>query len=70
MSDNTYGSHNLRLVRLNDPCGKHINLDTLFLNLYDYWTEFHHLHAIMRSMIMRNILNCLLIGRKNMKKTI
>ena len=28
---------------------KHINLDTLFLYLYDYWTEFHHPHAIIRS---------------------
>ena len=95
-------------------------LDTLFLNLYDYWTEFHHPHAIIRSvgewsnyvlvkleknirkkwpkdlvnvnilfekfhekdkffnpteffekiLIMKNILNFLLIGRKNMKKTI
>ena len=24
-------------------------LDTLFLNLYDYWTEFHHPHAVIRS---------------------
>ena len=49
MSDNTYGSHNLQLFQLNDPRGKHINLDTLFLNLYDYWTEYHQPHAIIRS---------------------
>ena len=49
MSDNTYGSHNLQLIRLNDPRGKHITLETLFLNLDDYWTEFHHPHAIIRS---------------------
>ena len=34
---------------INDPRGKHINLDALFLNLYDYWTEFHHPHAVIRS---------------------
>ena len=49
MSDNTYSSHNLRLVQLNDPRRKHISLDTLFLNLYDYWTEFHHPHGFVRS---------------------
>ena len=47
--DNTYGSHNLRLARLNDPRRKHINLDTLLLNVYDYWTEFNHPHAIIGS---------------------
>ena len=49
MSDNTYGSHNLQLARLNDRRGKQINLDTLFLNLYDRLTEFHHPQAIIRS---------------------
>ena len=49
MFDNTYGSHNLRLIQLNNPRGKHINLDTLFLNLYDYWRDFYHYHAIIRS---------------------
>ena len=48
MSYNTYGSHNLQLLRLNDPRGKYINLDTLFLNLYDYRTEFHHPDVIIR----------------------
>ena len=49
MSDNTYGSHKLQFVQLNDPRRKHINSDTLFLNLYDYWTEYHHPHMIIRS---------------------
>ena len=49
MADNTYDSYNLRIIQLNDPRGRHINLDTLFLNLYDYSTEFYHPHAIIRS---------------------
>lgn len=39
MSNNTYGSHCLRSARV---ITKHIKFDTLFLNLYDYWNEFHH----------------------------
>lgn len=42
MSDNTYGSPGLLIKRLNDRFGKHVKSDTLFLNLYNYWTEFHN----------------------------
>ena len=42
MLDNTYGSLGLRIKRLNDRFGKHVKSDTLFLNLYDYWTEFYN----------------------------
>ena len=40
MSDNTYGSANLRIRCIGNKFGKHILTDTLFINLYDYWTEF------------------------------
>ena len=42
MSDNTYGLLGLHLKRLNDKFGKHIKPDTLFLNLCDYWNEYHN----------------------------
>ena len=32
----------LRITCLNDPLGNHVKSDTLFLNLYDYWTESHN----------------------------
>ena len=41
MSDNTYGPFGLHIGRLRDIEGKYINEDTLFLHLYDYWTNFH-----------------------------
>ena len=37
----TYGSANLRR-RIGNKFGKHIRTDTLFINLYEYWTEFHN----------------------------
>ena len=42
MSDNTYGSYRLHVGRLIDIKGKHIKEDTLFLHIYDYWTNFHN----------------------------
>ena len=44
MSDNTYDSHGLRLKLLYDLLGKNIKFDTLFNNLYDYWTVCYHTH--------------------------
>ena len=41
MSNNTYGSLGLRIASLNDCFGKSVKTDTLFINLYDYWTNFH-----------------------------
>ena len=41
MSNNTYGSLGLRIATLNDRFGKSVKTDTLFKNLYDYWTNFH-----------------------------
>ena len=53
MSNNTYGSYGLREEHLNDPLGKKIKFDTLFNNLYDYWTLYHDLHQ----QILRNIVD-------------
>ena len=39
MSDNTYGSSNLRFESISHISGKTIK-DTLFCNIYDYWTNF------------------------------
>ena len=55
MSDNTYGFANLRIRRIGNKFGKHILTDTLFINLYDYWTEFHNpqkRHLFWHSYIM------------------
>ena len=41
MSGNTYGPFGLHIGRLRDIEGKYINEGTLFLHLYDYWTNFH-----------------------------
>ena len=41
MSSNTYGSLGLRIASLNNCFGKSVKTDTLFINLYDYWTNFH-----------------------------
>ena len=41
MSNNTYGSLGLRIATLNDRFGKSVKTDTLFINLCDYWTNFH-----------------------------
>ena len=38
----TYGSANLRIKRIGNKFGKHIRTDTLFTNLYNYWTEFRN----------------------------
>ena len=38
----TCGSANLRIKRIGNKFGKHIQTDTLFTNLYDYWTEFRN----------------------------
>ena len=37
----TYGSANLRVVFMDDERGKRIKEDTLFENLYDFWTLYH-----------------------------
>ena len=37
----TYGSANLRVVFMDDERGKRIKEDTLFENLYDFWTSYH-----------------------------
>ena len=42
MSNNTYGSLGLRIATLNHCFGKSVKTDTLFINLYDYWTNFHN----------------------------
>ena len=36
-----YGSANLRVLFMDDARGKNIKTDTLFENLYDYWTSYH-----------------------------
>ena len=37
----TYGSANLRVVFMDDERGKRIKEDTLFENLYGFWTSYH-----------------------------
>ena len=41
MSDNTYSSDSLCIITINDNSRKHIKNEMLFLNIYDYWTNFH-----------------------------
>ena len=42
MSDNTYSSDSLPIITINNNGGKHIKNEILFLNTYDYWTNFHN----------------------------
>ena len=37
----TYGSAKLKVLFMDDEKGKGIKKDTLFENLYDFWTSFH-----------------------------
>ena len=37
----TYGSAKLRVLFLDDEKEREIEKDTLFENLYDFWTAFH-----------------------------
>ena len=37
----TYGSAKLRVVFMDDERGDRIKTDTLFENLYDFWTSYH-----------------------------
>ena len=37
----TYGSAKLRVVFIDYKRGDRINTDTLFENLYDFWTSYH-----------------------------
>ena len=37
----TYGSANLRILFMNDERGKMVKTDSLFENLYDFWTSYH-----------------------------
>ena len=37
----TYGSAKLRVLFMNDKKEREIKKDTLFENLYDFWTSFH-----------------------------
>ena len=37
----TYGSANLRVLFMNDERGKMVKTDSLFENLYDFWTSYH-----------------------------
>ena len=42
MYGSTYGSANLQIRRIGKKFERHILTDTLFINLYDYWTEFRN----------------------------
>ena len=37
----TYGSAGLRVMFMDDEKGKLLKTDTLFENLYDFWTSYH-----------------------------
>ena len=59
-----YGSDDLRVECLHDKRGKNIKGESLFLNLYDYWTllhaelKFHWYHpkiAILEKQIRKNL---------------
>ena len=41
MSEETYGSANLCIESIEDRVGRKVKKDTLFYNLYDYWTSYH-----------------------------
>ena len=41
MSEETYGSVQLRVESIEDKVGKKVKKDTLFYNLYNYWTSYH-----------------------------
>ena len=42
MADHLETYANLRVIFMNDERGKNIKTDTLFENLYDYWTSYHN----------------------------
>ena len=42
MSEETYGSVQLRVESIEDKLGKKVKKDTLFYNLYNYWTSYHN----------------------------
>ena len=42
MSEETYGSANLRTESIEDKVGRKVKKDTLFYILYDYWTSYHN----------------------------
>ena len=48
MSDKTYGSSNLRFESISNISGRTIKTDTLFCNIYDYWTTFHDPRGIQK----------------------
>ena len=43
----TYSSADVRTSFLNDKRGKLIKSDSLYINLYDYWTCFHASNSIV-----------------------
>ena len=43
----TYGSGKLRVVFMDDERGDRIKTDTLFENLYDFWTSYHHSNKVI-----------------------
>ena len=65
----TYGSDNLRAECLHEEKGKKVKGESLFLNLFDYWTllnaEFKHLYypsyhpkyALLEKQIRKKLVN-------------
>ena len=41
MSEETYGSVQLRVESIEDKVGKKVKKDTLFYSLYNCWTSYH-----------------------------
>ena len=62
MSDNTYGSNDLRCIRVTDINGSHVRGDTILLNIYDYW--------IGRIYIMKIAFIFVKVGTTHSKKSL
>ena len=51
----TYGSAGLRVMFMDDEKGKLIKTDTLFENLYDFWTSYHDPCKIILGIVQKYV---------------
>ena len=52
-----YGSARLRVMFMDDEKGKFIKTDTLFKNLYDFWTSYHDQNKSIFFGILQKFVN-------------